>query len=197
MCGCRTRIEIPLGTITSSIGNAPHRVAKRLAKPLSSYLGKISGAHLKNTSDLINKLETIDFKDKIRASFDVQSHYECLNSKRHLRYKKSLLSHQQGRPFNKKDYIKLIEMCFRCASVSFNGKTFHQHEGLPMGSPLSAVAVLLFLEALEMEGYMNIIPNDSKWYRYVDDCLFVLHKDTNISDILSRLNQVAYTLKFS
>ncbi|XP_076036929.1 uncharacterized protein LOC143022546 [Oratosquilla oratoria] len=48
--------EIPLRPITSGIGSAPHKLAKRLAKPLSSSLGKISGAHLKNSSDLINKL---------------------------------------------------------------------------------------------------------------------------------------------
>ncbi|XP_076041888.1 uncharacterized protein LOC143025766 [Oratosquilla oratoria] len=59
-----------------------------------------------------------------------------------------------------------------------------------MRPPLSAVAACLFLETLEKEEYMNIIPNDSKCNRYVDDCLLVLHKDTNISDILSRLNQV-------
>ncbi|XP_076067678.1 uncharacterized protein LOC143040468 [Oratosquilla oratoria] len=66
--------------------------------------------------------------------------------------------------------------------------TERQPEGLPMGSPLSAVAACPFLETLEQEEYMNIIPNDSMWYRYVDDCLIVLHKDTNICDFISRLN---------
>ncbi|XP_076047208.1 uncharacterized protein LOC143028723 [Oratosquilla oratoria] len=184
--------EIPLRPITSRIGSAPHRLAKRLAKPLSSSLGKISEVHLKNSSDLINKLQSIDFKDKILASFDIQSLYTNVLIQNAISAIKKVLPHINGDdlPINKKDYVKLIEMCFKCASVSFDGKTFHQHEGLPMGSPISAVAARLFIETLEKEEYMNIIPNDSKWYRYMDDCLLVLHKDTNISDILSRLNQV-------
>ncbi|XP_076031130.1 uncharacterized protein LOC143019379 [Oratosquilla oratoria] len=59
-----------------------------------------------------------------------------------------------------------------------------------MGSLSSAVAACLFSETLEQEKCMNIIPNDSKWYRYVDEYLLILHKDINISDILSRLKQV-------
>ncbi|XP_076058613.1 uncharacterized protein LOC143035633 [Oratosquilla oratoria] len=95
---------------------------------------------------------SIDFKDKILANFDVQSLFTNVLIQNAISAIKKVLPHinRDDLPNNKKDYLKLIEMCFKCASVSFDGKTFHQHEGLPMGSPLN----------------------------------------TNISDILSRLNQV-------
>ncbi|XP_076037629.1 uncharacterized protein LOC143023045 [Oratosquilla oratoria] len=64
---------IPMRPITSGIGSAPHRLAKRLAKPLSNALGSISQAHLKNSTDLINRLNNVDFKGKEMASFDVKA----------------------------------------------------------------------------------------------------------------------------
>ncbi|XP_076066088.1 uncharacterized protein LOC143039731 [Oratosquilla oratoria] len=143
--------EIPLTPITSGIGSAPHRLAKRLAKPLSSSLGKISGVQLNNSSDLINKLQSIDFKDKILASFDVQSLYTNVLIQNAISAIKKVLPHINGDdlPINKKDYIKLIEMCFKCASDFFDCKTFHQHEGLPMEFHVRAVPACLFLETLD------------------------------------------------
>ncbi|XP_076030471.1 uncharacterized protein LOC143018776 [Oratosquilla oratoria] len=104
---------------------------------------------------------------------------------------KKVLIHINGDdlPINKRDYMKLIEMCFKCASFSFIGKAFYQHEGLPMASPQSAVAACLFMETLEQKEYIKIIPNNSNWYRYVDDCILVFPKHTSIINILSQLNQ--------
>ena len=56
---------IPLRPITSGIGSAPHRLAKVLAKPLSSALGSISGTHLRNSSDLKAQLENTDINGKV------------------------------------------------------------------------------------------------------------------------------------
>ncbi len=39
---------IPMRPITSGIGSATHRLAKVLAKPLSTPMGTISSAHLTN-----------------------------------------------------------------------------------------------------------------------------------------------------
>ena len=35
----------PMRPITSGVGSAPHQLAKKLAKPLSELLGKVSGSH--------------------------------------------------------------------------------------------------------------------------------------------------------
>ena len=59
-----------------------------------------------------------------------------------------------------------------------------------MGSPLSAVGACLFMEMLESEHYNQIIPNDAKWFRYVDDCLVIVNKDSNLDILLNQMNQV-------
>ena len=56
---------------TSGIGSAPHRLTKRLAKPLSAALGTINDSHLRNSSDLIHRLRLVNFEEKM-ASFEVK-----------------------------------------------------------------------------------------------------------------------------
>ncbi|XP_076030200.1 uncharacterized protein LOC143018588 [Oratosquilla oratoria] len=74
--------------------------------------------------------------------------------------------------------------------LELDSSIFPDGNRLPRGTPLSATAACLFIKTLEQEDYIKIIPNNSNWYRYIDDCLFVLPKGTNISNILSQLNQV-------
>ena len=56
-----------------SIGSAPHRLAKCLAKPLTQLLGTVSDSHLKNSGQLLNRLNDVDFKNKLLTSFDVKA----------------------------------------------------------------------------------------------------------------------------
>ena len=66
-----------------------------------------------------------------------------------------------------------------------------------MGSPLSAVTACLFMEVLEKEHYSKVISSDSKWYRYVDDCLIVTHRDTDIEAVLCRMNNIHNKIQFT
>ena len=48
-------------------------MTSKRAKPLSSTLGAISDAHLRNTADLMDKIKDMDMTGKCLASFDVKS----------------------------------------------------------------------------------------------------------------------------
>ncbi|XP_076032006.1 uncharacterized protein LOC143019914 [Oratosquilla oratoria] len=183
---------VPLRPIRSGTVSAPHRLAKHFVKPLSSSLGKIIGTHMKNSTDLIDRLKAVDFKDKILVSADVISLLTHVPISGAINAVKEVLDYidESDLPLNKRDYIKLIELCFNFGSFSFNQHEFRQYEGYPMGSPLSAVAASLFIEALEKDHYSKIFDSDSKWYRYVDDCLIVTRKDTNTDLLLQKLNEV-------
>nr|XP_027233031.1 uncharacterized protein LOC113824484 [Penaeus vannamei] len=54
----------PVRPITNGTGSAPHRLAKKLAAPLSAALNSISGCHLSNTSDMMAKLQGVGMKCK-------------------------------------------------------------------------------------------------------------------------------------
>lgn len=62
---------VPLRPIISDIGSAPHRLAKLLAKPLSSLLGTIGDSHLTNSGDLLNRIRDYDLTGKQLVSFEV------------------------------------------------------------------------------------------------------------------------------
>ena len=60
----------PMRPIIGATGSAPHRLAAYLAKPLSTALGRISGCHLRNSNDLMERLKVRGFKNKRLVSFD-------------------------------------------------------------------------------------------------------------------------------
>ncbi|XP_076058584.1 uncharacterized protein LOC143035601 [Oratosquilla oratoria] len=151
---------IPLGSITSGIGSALHRLVKVLAKPLSSALGSINGA-VNAIKEAVHRIS------------------------------------EENLPVCKRDYMALIEKCIRFGSFRFGSQEYHQLEGLPMGSPLSAVAASLYLEVLEKNHYKKILPKDAVWFRYVDDCLFISLVETDEGDILSKLNKDVKNIQFT
>ncbi|XP_076056373.1 uncharacterized protein LOC143034326 [Oratosquilla oratoria] len=163
--------EIPLRPITSGIGSAPHRLAKILAKPLSSALGNISSTHLQNSTDLIEKLNNIDFSQKRLISYDVTSLFTHVSIKGAINAIKEALQtiDENSLPICKRDYMQLTEKCMRFGSFRFDNQEYHQLEGLPMGSPLSAVAANLYLEVLERDHFLKILPKGSHWLSAHDE----------------------------
>ena len=122
---------IPMRPITSGIGSAPHRLAKHLAKPLSQSLGSISGTHLRNSGDLINRIKNIDFTDKIIASFDVKSLFTNVPIDGAIEaVQKVIINMEEANlPLPKRDYIELISLCAKFGPFTFNGQEYHQHNG--------------------------------------------------------------------
>lgn len=60
--------------ITSEIGSALYKLVKQLARPLSAMLESISGAHLKTSTDLSERIQRINYRKKL-LSFDVTSFF--------------------------------------------------------------------------------------------------------------------------
>ncbi|XP_076052753.1 uncharacterized protein LOC143032171 [Oratosquilla oratoria] len=152
--------------ITNGIGSAPHKLAKILAKPLTSALGTISDTHIRNSTDLIQKLHTTDFTNKKLISLDVIALYTHTSLADAISAIQRVIDNidETTLPINKRDY-KQLGKCLRCAFCTFNGKTYRQHDGLPMGSPLSAIAACLAMEILEQSNYKQFLPDGTTWFR--------------------------------
>lgn len=193
------KVGIPMRPITSGIGSAPHRLAKRLAKPLSSTLGTISGAHLKNSTDMINRLRNINFSDKIMASFDVKSLFTNVPVEGALKSVKRAIDNisEGDLPVPRADYVKLVTLCVKFGAFTFNDGEYKQHKGLAMGSPLSAVMASLYMETLEVDHFERIMGRSATWYRYVDDVIVIVPKTTNINNKLRMLNNVNSNIQFT
>lgn len=191
--------NIPMRPITSGIGSAPHRLAKRLAKPLSCALGSISNAHLKNSTDLIGRMKNVDLKNKKLASFDVKALFTNVPVDGALRAVEKAINNinDEDLPVPRCDYMKLVSMCIRFGAFVFNDQEYKQHRGLAMGSPLSAVCAALFMEMLEMDDFIRIIGRGASWFRYMDDILVVVPKETNLENKLRMLNNVHSDIQFT
>ncbi|XP_076037070.1 uncharacterized protein LOC143022641 isoform X2 [Oratosquilla oratoria] len=61
--------------------------------------------------------------------------------------------------------MKLVSMCVNFGSFTFEGEEFLQHNGLAMGSPLSAVAACLFMEVQEKDHYSHMVGRRPIWLR--------------------------------
>ena len=190
---------IPLRPITSGIGSAPHRIAKILAKPLSEKLGSISGAHLKNSGELKEKLKNIPVKNKKMISIDVTALFtnvpiaEALDSVR----KVVEACDVNQLPLPKNDFLELIEMCVRFNTFEYNNREYRQKYGMAMGSPLSAVLACLFMESLESGPIRRVIGNHTPWFRYVDDTIVFINKRRNLNKLIEELNNIHPTIKFT
>ncbi|XP_076042217.1 uncharacterized protein LOC143026103 [Oratosquilla oratoria] len=158
---------IPMRPITNGIGSAPHKLAKILAKPLTSALGTFSDTHIRNSTDLIQKLQTTDFTNKKLISLDVIALYTHTSLADAISAIQKVIDNidETTLPINKRDYKQLVEKCLKCAFCTFNGKTYRQHDGLPMGSPLSAIAACLAMEILEQSNYKQFLPDGTTWFR--------------------------------
>ena len=190
---------VPMRPITSGIGSAPHRLAKILAKPLSKLLGSISESHLKNSGDLLNRLNQLNFSGKKMASFDVKALFTNVPVEGAIRAIKLAISNipTEEFPVPKPHFLKLIQLCLEFQAFTFNNEEFTQVRGLAMGAPLSPVAACLYMETLEKEHFQEIMGTETTWLRYVDDVFVLVPEVTDLNEKLRKLNEVEDKIQFT
>ena len=123
--------------------------------PLSSQLGSISGCHIKNSLDLLEKLANVSTRNKKLASFDVKSLFTCVPVEGAMKaVDRAVLKISDDQlPIPRYYYVKLIKLCVGFNSFQFEGVEYEQITGLAMGSPLSPVLAQFFMEVLENDHY--------------------------------------------
>ena len=178
--------------ITSGVGSAPHKLAKELARPLSSKLGSISGCHIKNSTDLLEKLYEISTRNKILASLDVKSLFTNVPVDGSMKAVERTVQKipDDQLPVPRHYYVKLIKLCVQFNSFQFEGTEYEQITGLAMGSPLSPVLAQLYMEVLENDHYKKILGPNVIFYRYVDDYVLLVPRRMNLQVMLVKLNAV-------
>lgn len=82
---------------------------------------------------------------------------------------------------------KLVSLCERSGAFAFQEEEFRQHRGLAMGSSLSAIMALLFMESFEKNENERIMGRGAVWYAYVDKVIGALPENTNLQNKLLSL----------
>ena len=190
---------IPMRPITNGTGSAPHDLASKLAKFLTETLGSISGCHLKNSTDLINRLKNRKLRNKKLLGLDVVSLFTKVPIEEALAAARRALTMNPNLvlPVPLDTFMSLVEACVRFGAFEFDGEEYEQIEGLPMGSPLSGVLANLFMETLEADHYLGIVGPHALWVRYVDDITLVIAVRVVTEDLVARLNAIHPCIQFT
>ncbi|XP_069986355.1 uncharacterized protein [Penaeus vannamei] len=189
---------VPMRPITSGIVSAPHRLAKCLAKSLSAAMGVISDSHLKNSTDLIRRLQSSVYKNKKLASFDVKSRFTNVPTDRAIQAVERVIGSMvdDGLQLPKHYFIYLVKLCVDFGFFEFAGEEYQQISGLAMESPLSSFLACLSMETLERDHYRDIIGRHSTWLLYIDDVLVIVPRSC-LHHMLTRLNSVLEKIQFT
>ena len=90
--------------------------------------------------------------------------------------------------------MELVEFVLTTTYFTSNQKIYQQKKGVAMGSPLSPVAVNIFMEWLEEKAIDTALTECKPkfWKRYVDDILEIIDRG-QVTNLTDHLNQVDTT----
>jgi hypothetical protein len=186
--------------IVSNVNGPTKKLAWLLSKLLSPLLKNVP-AHLENSLELINRIEMIEKTTKEEFNYpfslDVVSLYTSIPPAEAIKNVENLLVATNTRhdPLQTEDITDLLEVITKNTYFQFNGHIFLQIDGLAMGSSVSAILAILFMDTLEKRALTNTISHRC-YNRYVDD-IFTLSKDKqSATELHTIMNSVHNNIKF-
>ena len=187
----------PMRPIISSVGSISYKLSKFLVDILSPLLGKISGSHILNSCNLIDKLNGINISSNSRlVSFDVVSLFTKVPIPNLLDFLHGELENY-NLPLCRSVIINLVRLCIVDCKFTFNNEFYMQCFGMAMGNPLSPLLSNIYMEFFERAHLPSFSSFQLHWFRYVDDCLCIVPDFVNVTDILDNLNTKVPSIKFT
>lgn len=185
------KTDKPIRPIVSNITCPTYELNKLLNKKIKDTYTFQNSYNVKNSFELAKYLSTISIPDDAKlASFDIINLYTNIPVKETLLIiKKNLLTYNKLSVGEITELMELLELSLSYNFFEFNGKIYHQKEGLAMGNSLAGTLADIFINDLENKFFnknKHLQQNIVYYKRYVDDILF-LFKGTE-SDIINFAN---------
>nr|VZI37288.1 unnamed protein product [Spirometra erinaceieuropaei] len=127
--------------------------------------------------------------EQIMVSFDVVSLFTSIPpdlARDVLRKRLEENYDEMNKPLKIDHLLQLFAFCQQ-TFFTFNGRTYEQIKGTPMGSPISSLVAELVLQELEKVAFDHYEP--AFWRRYVDDT-FVIIERSRLADFQDLLNGI-------
>ena len=150
-----------------------------------------------NSFELVQKLKNVNVPDNfVLASLDVVSLFtnipkEAAISAVNSRWEE--IRRTVSMPWN--NFEEGLRLCLDSTDFNFNGTTYFQKRGLPMGSPFSPVLADIVMDDLEKDRLLNLDFEVPVYFRYVDD-IFIVVRNTHIDDIVQIFNTNPLNIEF-
>lgn len=195
--------EIPIRPVVNCRTAPGFKVAQKLERIIKAGIIHEENYSLKNTYDFINKAKTLKVSSSHKmSSLDIVNLYTNVPVDETIDILEENLL--RSKVYNKKvveDIIRLLKVVLKQNYFTFNGKIYHQKEGLAMGSPLSGLLADLYMNHFERKFIMS---NDTYrkrimfYRRYVDDT-FVVFDGTirQLESMVNEINKVHPKIKFT
>ena len=151
-----------LRPIVSSCGLVTYGMAKELAKILKPLVGK-SPHHINSTQGFVKQVRHITLvPGECLSSYDVSALFTsvpidpALNVIKDLLEKDPILKDRTVMGVN--DIILFLEFCLKNTYFSCQGQFFEQVEGVAMGSLVSSIVAILYMEYFDQKA-LSTAPN--------------------------------------
>ena len=177
-----------------------YKISKHLTNLLKDKI-KLNNKHtIKNTIELTDKLQTIKITDNTKLySFDITDMYSNIPITDTI----NIIEQTLNKNKESKKYITQLKNILKTITeqnyFTFEEHIYKIHDGLIMGSPISAIMSEIFLQNIDnkIQNIINKYDNKGHWFRYVDDGLCIINNNTNPDNILQELNKLHKNLKFT
>ncbi|XP_071581632.1 uncharacterized protein [Temnothorax nylanderi] len=187
----------PLRIIVSALGSPLYNVASFLHDILHRSI-RPPKSHIKDSWSFVREINDIEINtDEVLVSLDVTALFTNIPKELVLRAIEERWHDITGNTkLNLPQFLHAIELVLGSTSFSFNGETYEQIFGSPMGSPLSPILADMVMEDLETHCLTMLSFCLSFFRRYVDDVIAIIPKD-KIGDVLDVYNNYHPRLKFT
>ena len=196
--------SIKIRPIVSNINGPTKKLAWLLTKLLSPLL-KLVPAHLENSAELMRCIEHVTSSSVSNAgmrtfpcSFDVVALYTSIpiqDAIVNIDHKLEEFHINNLAKFTISDIHKMLQVVLTNTYFTYGEQIYRQIRGLPMGSSISGVLAILFLDTIEKQSLrtFNQIP---LFRRYVDDCFALVEDEVEARLLLHDLNSRHPNIKF-
>ena len=187
----------PLRPITSFIGSHTYNLSKCISKSLQKTVG-LNEFYIKDSWSFKNKVNNLTIpKNFTIISLDIVSMYTSITWDLIVKSIKNRWKNIKPHTFlNYKDFNTALLLCLNSTYCNFDYYIYKQINGLPMGSPLSAILTNIVMEEAETKIINELTYYIKFYYRYIDDTLICLPKN-EIKDIFDKFNNIHPNLVFT
>jgi hypothetical protein len=179
--------------IINSIDHPTSNISQFLDFILQPFV-KTSQSFIKDSQNLIQKLELKEFPDNIKIySLDFESLYSNINLSHALtiisEFMSNKLSNSQITPIG---FYNLLKILFDNNVFTFQNKFYRQIKGIAMGSKCGPSIANIYLSCLEKS--FLIIHKPLFYGRYIDDILCILFDSFDINILLNYFDYLKLNL---
>ena len=189
--------DIKIRPIVSNVNGPTQRISWLLANALKPMLKNVP-AHLENSLELIRCIQAGDLTTNkalpYPCSLDVVSLYTTIPIQEAITNATDRIQNPVLH-LSKQDVSDLLQVTLNNMYFSFRDQVFRQREGLPMGSSISSILAILFMDKLEsiaLSSHLMINP----YKRYVDDIYLQTTNEETADHFHKIINNVHPNLKF-